>query len=135
MEMPEERPSCLVVEDQALIGMAIEAYLEDAGFQVHGPVASATDAFQELAVCVPALVILDYVLKDGPCMDFVRELKRRGVPFVIYSGRKRDAEVLAELRDVPWLEKPADRRALLHAMAAAAPEVVRSTALTSPSSF
>lgn len=135
MDMSEKRPSCLIVEDQALISMALKAYLEDEGFEVHGPVTSAADAFDELDERAPALVLLDYLLKDGPCTNLVSELRRRGVPFVIYSGQKRDAEVPDELRDVPWLEKPSDGQALLHAMTAAAPEIAGWSRLHSPSFF
>ena len=35
---------CLLVEDQALIGMALEAYLEGAGYEVAGPFATSAAA-------------------------------------------------------------------------------------------
>jgi DNA-binding response OmpR family regulator len=107
-----------VVEDQALIGMAIEAYLEDAGF-VPGLVSSSAQALSWLETATPACVILDYILKDGPCTVLARELRRRGVPFVIYSGHHRDPDAV-ELQDVPWIEKPAARADLLAALTTAA---------------
>jgi DNA-binding response OmpR family regulator len=39
-------PCCMIVEDQALIGMSLEAFLEDAGFSVAGPFLSCADALR-----------------------------------------------------------------------------------------
>ena len=113
------RSSCLIVEDQALIGMAIEAYLEDAGF-VPALVSSGDQALSWLASATPQCVILDYQLKDGLCTDLARELRRRGVPFVVYSGHRRSPSVAVELQDVPWIEKPAARADLVDAVTTAA---------------
>ncbi len=119
MTHPALRSSCLIVEDQALIGMAIEASLEDAGF-VPALVASGDQALSWLASATPQCVILDYELKDGPCTALARELRRRGVPFVVYSGHRRSASVAIELQDVPWIEKPAARADLIEAVTTAA---------------
>jgi hypothetical protein len=53
------------------------------------------------------------MLKDGTSLRIARELKSRGVPFVIYSGLPPDADRPPELQDVPWLEKPARRETLV----------------------
>jgi DNA-binding response OmpR family regulator len=111
---------CLVVEDQALIGMAIEAYLEEIGCAVE-PLASCAAALAWLDANTPDLAVIDFMLRDGPCIDLARELKRRGVPFVIYSGYPRPISMPSELLDAPWIEKPADRADLLSALAAMAP--------------
>ena len=118
--MTESGPktSCLIVEDQALIGMALEAYLEDAGF-VPGLVSSGAQALSWLDRATPDCVILDFQLKDGPCTRLAAELRRRGVPFIVYSGHHRHYEV-DELRDIPWIEKPAARDELLDAVRRAA---------------
>lgn len=112
------RPCCLVIEDQTLIGMAIEAYLEGAGYAVGGPFCSCADALAWLREHTPELAIVDFVLRDGPCTDLARELSRRGVPFVVYSGRRRGPDTPPEFQGVPWIEKPADRIDLLEALAA-----------------
>ncbi|MET0527472.1 MAG: response regulator [Microvirga sp.] len=106
-------PCCLIVEDQALIGMALEAYLEEFGYQVAGPLTSNASALAWLESNTPDLAILDYVLSDGSCLELVRELRRRRVPFLIYSGHSRKAETPEEFQNVPWLEKPAARAQLL----------------------
>lgn len=115
------RPSCLIVEDQALIGMALEAYLQDAGLRACEPIDSRAAALAWLASETPDLAILDFALRDGDCTEVAAELKRRGVPFVFYSGRNRERGLPPELQDAPWIEKPCDRPALIAALSAIAP--------------
>jgi DNA-binding NtrC family response regulator len=112
-ETPSDRPLCLIVEDQALIGMAIEACLDDAGYEAAGPFCSKADALAWLDRQTPEVAILDYVLKDGACIELAGALRQRGVPFLIYSGYSPGAEVPTELRDAPWIEKPCAREDML----------------------
>jgi len=107
------QPCCMIVEDQALIGMSLEASLEEAGFEVAGPFMSNAQALRWLQNAAPDLAVLDVMLKDGTSLRIARELKSRGVPFVIYSGLPPDADRPPELQDVPWLEKPARRETLV----------------------
>jgi DNA-binding response OmpR family regulator len=104
-----DRRCCLILEDQALIGMALEASLEEAGFSVAGPFEKATDALHWLEERTPDLALIDVLLKDGPCLPVARELRKRKVPFAIYSGMKAPSPVAPEFEDVPWLEKPVGR--------------------------
>ena len=110
-------PSCLVVEDQALIGMALEASLEDAGFQISGPFARAGDALRWLKANTPDIALLDLVLGDGPCTQLATTLRERGVPFAIYSGVRPPAIRPPEFDGVPWLEKPVSRSDLAAVLA------------------
>ena len=111
--MEKRQPCCLIAEDQALIGMALEAYLEDVGILIGGPFASCAQALSWVERKTPDIAILDFKLKDGPCTELAKVLLGRGVPLVIYSGCQRDVEAPPELRDVVWLEKPVDRAGLL----------------------
>ena len=106
---------CLIAEDQALIGLSLEAYLAEAGYDPVGPFATNGEALRSIEEAAPDLAILDVLLKDGPCTPLVRELRRRGVPFAIYSGMK-PAAVPPELAGVPWLEKPVAREELIRAI-------------------
>jgi DNA-binding response OmpR family regulator len=121
MSVPEHRPLCLLVEDQALIGMSIEAYLEDAGCDVSDPLGSGDAALAWLSAHAPSLAILDYGLKDGSCARLAAELNRRGVPFIVYSGHARPGDLPESLRRAPWVEKPADRGTLLRVLASVSP--------------
>jgi DNA-binding response OmpR family regulator len=114
---------CMIVEDQALIGMSLEASLEEAGFQVAGVFMSNAQALQWLKGDAPDIAVLDIMIKDGTSLEIARALKRLGVPFAVYSGLPPKADCPPELQDVPWLEKPASREVLLNTLGRlAAPE-------------
>lgn len=116
--MEAEKPHCLLVEDQALVAMSIEAYLMDEGFSV-ATCSSAREALASVEARTPQCVVLDFALQDGPCLDLARELLRRGVPFVVYSGHRRRASEVPELDAVPWIDKPAPRQELIAILLAA----------------
>lgn len=125
MSVPREqaaRPCCLIAEDQALIGMSLEAYLDDMGFVVAGPFTTQRQALAWLATNVPDLAILDYKLGEGTCADIARELNRRGVPVIVYSGTPRGIDLPPELQAACWLEKPAPRSALLEVVTKLLPD-------------
>ena len=84
----QSQPTCMIVEDQALIGFALEAYLEEAGFGTCEVFPSAAEARAWLATHTPTVAVLDYRLKDGPCTTLTGVLAERNIPFVIYSGHK-----------------------------------------------
>ena len=107
------QPRCMIVEDQALIGMSLEAFLEDAGFEVAGIFMSNAQALQWLKNDVPDVAVLDIMIKDGTSLEVARALKSLGVPFAVYSGLPPKADCPTELQDVPWLEKPASRETLV----------------------
>jgi DNA-binding NtrC family response regulator len=98
----------------------LEAYLEELGLDAREPLASAAEALEWLATNTPAIAILDYALKDGPCTVLIRTLAERAIPFVIDSGHKRSVAP-PELQHVPWINKPCDREVLLAALTRAAP--------------
>jgi DNA-binding response OmpR family regulator len=108
-------PWCLVLEDQALIGMALEASLEEAGFRVAGPFMSNSETLDWLEDNAPDLALVDILLKDGPCTPVLRVLQNRKIPFAIYSGL-RPSTLPPELAAVRWLEKPISRGDLKKAL-------------------
>jgi DNA-binding NtrC family response regulator len=103
---------CLVIEDQILIAMSIETYLEEAGIAVQ-MVASSAEAQAWLEANTANIAIVDFMLKDGPATELAGELNRRAIPFVIYSGYPPRQSMPSELQGVPWLEKPTSRDDLL----------------------
>ncbi|WP_280136879.1 response regulator [Microvirga vignae] len=102
----------MIVEDQALIGMSLEASLEEAGFAVEGPFMSNAQALSWLESDAPDIALLDVMIRDGTSVEIARELKSRGIPFVIYSGLPPKKGGPPELQNVPWLEKPISRETL-----------------------
>src|SRR3712207_1704870 len=110
-QKPDERPCCLIAEDQALIAMSLEAYLDEMGFVVAGPFTTQGPALAWLATNVPNLAILDYRLGEGTCAEIARKLNAQGVPVIVYSGTPRGTDVPPELQAACWLEKPVPRSA------------------------
>ena len=110
-----DSPLCLVIEDQVLIGMAVQASLENAGFRVAGPFMRNADALEWLDKHTPDLALVDILLKDGPCTRVVRALQRQGIPFAIYSGLK-PGDRPHHLGMVRWIEKQASRQDLAGAL-------------------
>ena len=114
-------PLCLIIEDEALIAMSLEASLEDAGFRVAGPFMRNADALAWLDGHTPDLALLDVLLKDGPCTSIVRALQQRKIPFAIYSGLK-PRSLPPELAGTRWLEKPISREDLTQVLRDIAPK-------------
>ena len=108
-------PRCLLVEDEVLIGMDLEASLREAGFDVHWA-ASTRTASEFLAGADFDVAVLDVTVRSEPCVPLARELKRRRVPFIVYSGHPRD-DGLIVFQDAPWLEKPAETKEIITALA------------------
>src|SRR3954463_6247535 len=100
-------PSCLIVEDEALIALALADGLEEAGHDVLGPIDKGSAVLEALTHLDPDMAILDTRLRDGPSYAVALELRRRRIPFVISSGHQPPKEPLPAYADVPWAEKPA----------------------------
>ena len=107
----------LLLEDEALIALALQDDLEEAGYGIAGPFVTCTDALSWLEAHRPDLAVLDTVLKDGPCKEVALRLTSLGVPFLVYSGLVEDMNALPELASATWIEKPATAQALLQALA------------------
>ncbi|MPR13278.1 response regulator [Microvirga tunisiensis] len=94
-------PCCMIVEDQALIGMSLEAFLEDAGFSIAGPFPSCADALAWLEHNTPEVAVLDVSLRDGTALPIAHALKERNTPFAVYTGLPFTTSLPDELQDVP----------------------------------
>ena len=108
-------PVCMIVEDEALIAMVLEDDFTSAGYEVVGAFATSTEALRWLANDTPDVAVLDTTLKDGSCTELARELKARGVPFLIHSGQDARQEIDPVFQAVPWVPKPALPKALIDA--------------------
>ena len=109
-------PLVLLLEDVALIAMKLEDDFEAAGFKVAGAFATCRSALDWLESETPDAAVLDTTVRDGTCKDLAVELNRRGIPFVVYSGRCEDCNVIEELNNAVWIEKPASKQALIAAV-------------------
>jgi DNA-binding response OmpR family regulator len=91
----------LVVEDEPLIAMDIEAVLQAEGFAVEH-CASREEALKSIEVKTPSAAILDVHLKDGDATDNAAALRARGVPVMFCSGVRQN-DIPAESRSATWL--------------------------------
>jgi DNA-binding response OmpR family regulator len=105
MTLDAERKRVLLVEDQALVSMLVEAELIDAGYTIVGPFSTCAAAMAWLDHDTPDLAVLDLQLRDGPCTELALELQARNVGFAIFSGAMK-AHAAAIFQDAPWIEKP-----------------------------
>ena len=101
----EQGRNILVVEDEPLIAMMLEDFLETLGYQVHASCDNLGDALQQCELGGFDLAILDVNLKGELIWPVASTLKARGVPFVIASGGHVEPPP-ASFADAPLLEKP-----------------------------
>jgi DNA-binding response OmpR family regulator len=106
----------LVVEDDSLLAMDLQDTLVDAGAVVVGVCKTLDEAMARANVDDFAVAVLDFSLGSETASPLARRLVRRGVPFVLYTGKSRREPSLAEWRDRPIVEKPAPARVLLSAV-------------------
>jgi DNA-binding response OmpR family regulator len=78
--------SVLVIEDEPLIAMMIEDFIDILGYNLAGACDSIADALVKVAAGGFDVAILDVNLRDGPCWPVADALKSADVPFVLASG-------------------------------------------------
>ena len=96
----------LLVEDEPLIAMMLEDYLDVLGKEVAGTADSVADALAQIEASAPEAAILDLNLRDGEKSTPIAEaLAARDIPFVFATGSGDDG-VDPRFRDRPRLSKP-----------------------------
>jgi DNA-binding response OmpR family regulator len=99
------RRSILIVEDEPLIAMMLEDFLESLGHSVAGTCDSVECALDKVKKGGFDLAILDVNLKGENVWPVASLLRERNVPFVIATGGHVDPPP-AEFNDAPVIEKP-----------------------------
>ena len=95
----------LIVEDEPLIAMMLEDFLESLGHSVSSTCDTVGDALSEVERGGFDLAILDVNLKGENVWPVASQLRERGLPFIIASGGHVDPPP-AEFASVPLIEKP-----------------------------
>jgi two-component sensor histidine kinase/DNA-binding response OmpR family regulator len=106
-----DKPRVLLVEDEALVGIMIQDCLSEFGFQIVGPVCTASDALAAAKDGHFDAAILDINLGDGMVYQVAEILSSRHVPFVFVTGYDADS-VDSRFREIPILQKPVERETL-----------------------
>jgi DNA-binding response OmpR family regulator len=110
----------LVVEDDPLMAMDLEDTLAEAGAVVVGLCQNVDQAMARAKLDDFTVAVLDFSLGTDTASPVARRLVRRGVPFVLYTGKSIRDPGLAEWA-CPIVEKPASPRALVFAIRAVLP--------------
>jgi DNA-binding NtrC family response regulator len=76
----------LVVEDEFLIAMELEAALEDAGFHVVGPLLSVASALERILIERPDAAVLDVSLRGERVTPVADALLAMRVPYVLTTA-------------------------------------------------
>ncbi|HEY8380931.1 MAG TPA: histidine kinase [Microvirga sp.] len=118
-KLDHARPIILLAEDEAIIALELADALEEMGFEIAGPFTTCSEAELWLKAHQPSGAILDNELKDGPCEVLAGDLKDRGIPFLVYSGHRRTADLPHVFQDVPWIVKPISTPDLVSALRSA----------------
>ena len=106
----------LVVEDEMLLAMDIEALLEEQGCEVLGPGSNVKRALAVLEADQPDAASLDMNLNGELSAPVAAVLRERKIPFVVvtgYTGKHREDPVF---RDAPLLKKPYDSGELVRTL-------------------
>jgi len=99
------RRSILIVEDEPLIAMMLEDFLESLGHSIAGTCDTVTSALDHVDKGGFDLAILDVNLKGENVWPVASRLRERSVPFVIATGGHVDPPP-PEFDDAPVIEKP-----------------------------
>jgi two-component SAPR family response regulator len=89
----------------------IQECMTELGFQIVGPVCTASDALAAAKDGDFDAAILDINLGDGLVYQVAEILAQRHVPFVFVTGYDADS-VDSRFRDIPVLQKPVEREML-----------------------
>jgi CheY-like chemotaxis protein len=105
----------LVVEDEALIAMDLQALLEDAGYRVLGPANSTAAAMALLAGNEPDVALLDVNLGRSDVFGVANELATRKTKLIFLTGHTAQKLPQAH-RHRPLVAKPYLPHVLLQAV-------------------
>ncbi len=109
VDVPGDR--VLVVEDEALVAIALRESLDELGFSVVGPCSRISEAVVELRHNRVDAAVLDINLGGDPVYPLAEILTAEKIPFVFVTGYGPE-ELDRRFAHVPVLQKPIERHAL-----------------------
>ncbi len=83
----------MILEDDPFIALDMEGVMEDAGYDILGPVASVPEALKLIGndnEPTPDVALLDFYVTGGTSEFVARELAKKGVPFMFLTGNADD---------------------------------------------
>jgi DNA-binding response OmpR family regulator len=116
VSFPLKGARLLVVEDDLLILMELEAVLTDAGAEFIGLCRTLKEALALAETEELAAAILDIRLGRETVAPAAKRLWERGVPFVFYTGQGDTDPVRSQWPECALLHKPAEPRKIVAAV-------------------
>lgn len=105
----------IIAEDEPIIAMMLEDWLNDLGHIVVGTATRNADAIDMVEHREADCAIIDFHLADGVALPLISEMNRCSKPFVVLTGAS-NSEIRAVCTRVPVLGKPIDFDELRHAL-------------------
>lgn len=96
----------LIVEDEMLLAMDLQALLEEQGCEIAGPVPSVERALDVISCQALSAATLDMNLNGESSAEIAAALRRRNIPFIVVSGYNRKQALHPMFRDAPLIQKP-----------------------------
>jgi DNA-binding response OmpR family regulator len=115
VNVPNQRPRILLVEDERAITEPLAEALERDGF-IPAVAGTAAEAMEKAKGSMPDLVLLDIELPDGSGLDVCRELRRQAeIPIIMLTARGAEADRVAglELGADDYIVKPFSAREVM----------------------
>jgi DNA-binding NtrC family response regulator len=107
----------MIVEDDVLLLMDLEAILREAGAEIAGGCCNVAEALAAARDCDVTVAILDVRVGRETTAPMARQLVSRGTPFIFYTGQVENDPQLAEWAGYTVLSKPARASAIIDALA------------------
>lgn len=111
----------LVMEDEFIVAMALEALLEEMGCEVVGPFATVSAGIEVAGASRLDAAVLDVNLRDGIVSPIAERLRARGVPVILHTACATASALPPPLDSFDRVSKPsseADLRTHLLALLA-----------------
>lgn len=116
---PEAGLRVLIVEDEFLVAMEIETYLNHAGHEAVGMAATLKEAVARARETLPDFALVDIGLAQGSSgLDVASEFREMGIPCLFVSGTCPDPKIACRL-GLGCLSKPFNETILLQSLGVA----------------
>jgi DNA-binding NarL/FixJ family response regulator len=102
----------LIAEDEAMIALDLESFLQDLGCEIIGPVANVEDVVQQFEAHHPDGALLDINLRGKQVFAVLPQLIEQGLPVIITSGYDDIALIPQDFRALPRISKPFNQATL-----------------------
>ena len=103
--------SIMLVEDEAIVALAVNDSLTDLGFSVVGPFSRVADACRALQENQVDAAILDVNLDGEMVYSLAETLTARKIPFVFATGYGAES-IESRFEHIPVLQKPIEKNML-----------------------